>query len=78
MQAFEGYYENGGFYALKPPVNITNKRRVIITVLDEPTFERRDTWSELDKIVLEMDEKPRFEDFSRCQLGREPINYDEV
>lgn len=78
MQALEGYYKNGGFYTLKPPVNVSDYRRVIITILDEPINEKPDTWAELDKIVSEMDEKPRFEDFPRSQFVREPINFDEV
>jgi hypothetical protein len=80
MQAFEGYYEDGGFYAFKPPLNIPNKRRVIITVLDEPMCDKPDTWSELDKITAGMSdsEKPRVEDFPRLESEREPIDFDEV
>ena len=36
----------------------------------QPADEKPDTWAELDKIVSGMDEKPRLEDFPRCQLGR--------
>lgn len=78
MQALEGYYKNGRFYTLKPPVNVSDYRRVIITILDEPMSEKPDTWAELDEIVSEMDVKPCLEDFSRCQIGREPIKFDEV
>lgn len=78
MQALEGYYKNGRFYTLKPPVNVSDYRRVIITILDEPMSEKPDTWAELDKIVSEMDVKPCLEDFPRCQVGREPIKFDEV
>jgi hypothetical protein len=49
---------------------------VIITVLDEQANEKPNTWDELDKIILEMKEKPRLEDFPRCQLGRELIGFD--
>jgi len=52
--------------------------RVIVTVLDKPIIEKHDTWDELDKIVLDVGEKPHFEDFPRCQLGRELINCEEV
>ena len=78
MQALEGYYKNGSFYALKPPGNISDYRRVIITILDEPIREKPDTWAELDTIVSEMGEKPRLEDFPRGQYGREFINFEEV
>ena len=54
------------------------RRRAIITLLDGPMHERSDTWTELDKIVSDMDEKPNHEDFPRCQLGRELINFEEV
>ena len=36
MQAIEGYYKEGLFYPLNPPINLPDYRRVIITVLDEP------------------------------------------
>ena len=65
LQAYEGYLENGRFYPVGSPVNIEGRRRVIVTVLDKPINESRDTWAELDKIVLDMSEKPRFEDFPR-------------
>ena len=77
LQAYEGYLEKGQFYPIGPPVNIQGRCRVIVTVLEKPR-EKRDTWVELDKIVLEMGEKPRVEDFPRCQLGRELINFEEA
>ena len=36
MQAYEGYFENGLFYPIGAPVSIQGRRRVILTVLDEP------------------------------------------
>ena len=78
LQAYEGYLEKGRFYPIGSPLNIQGRRRVIVTVLDKSIIEKRDTWAELDKIVLDMVEKPRFEDFSRCQLGREPLNFEEA
>lgn len=78
MQAYEGYLEKGQVYPSAPLMGIPGRRRVIITVLDEPTREKADTWGELDKIVASMNEKPRLEDFPRCQLGRELISFDEV
>jgi len=80
MQAYEGYFENGQFYPIGRPVSIQGRRRVILTVFDEftPIYKKPDTWAELDKIVSEMSEKPRLEDFPRCQFGRELTNFEEI
>jgi len=78
LQAYEGYLEKGQFYPIGAPMNMQGRCRVIITVLDMPAHEKRDTWAELDKIVLEMDKKPRLEDFPRCQSEREFINFEKV
>ena len=78
MQSYEGYFENGRVRTPKQMAHITGYKRVIITLLDEPITTKQDTWAELDEIIAEMDEKPRFEDFSRCKLGRELINFEEL
>jgi hypothetical protein len=78
MQAYEGYLEKGQVYPMLPLTSIKGRRRVIITVLDESTREKADTWADLDKIVASMSEKPRLEDFPRCSLGRELVDFDEV
>ena len=39
LRAYEGYFEKGKFYPIGAPVSIEERRRVIITVLDEPAFE---------------------------------------
>jgi len=78
LQAYEGYLEKGRFFPIGPPITMQGRRRAIITLLDGPMHERSDTWAELDKIVSDMDEKPNHEDFPRCQLGRELINFEEV
>jgi len=36
MQAYEGYFENGHFYPAGQTMRITGRRKVIMTVLDEP------------------------------------------
>ena len=36
MQAFEGYLENGRFFPIGKPMRIVGRRRVRMTVLDEP------------------------------------------
>ena len=43
MQAYEGYFENGLFYPIGAPVSIQGRRRVILTVLDEPVPENKET-----------------------------------
>ena len=78
LQAYEGYLEKGRFYPIGAPVSIQGRCRVIVMVLDGPAHEKRDTWAELDRIVSEMDEKPRLEDFPRCQMGREIIKFADV
>ena len=78
MQALEGYYKKGLFHPLNPPTNIPDYRRVIITILDEPTPKKPNTWAKLDKIVAEMGEKPNFEDFPRLDSERPLVNFDEV
>ena len=78
LQAYEGYLEKGRVFPLMPLAGLQGRRRVIITVLDEPINKKPDTWAELDKITSVMDEKPRLEDFPRCQFGRELISFKEV
>ena len=36
MQAYEGYFENGQFYISGKTAHINGRRKVIITILDEP------------------------------------------
>ena len=76
IQAYEGYLEEGRVYTVMPLVRTKGRRRAIVTVLDEPLPERPDTWAELDRIVADMSELPRFEDFPRCNTGRELINFE--
>ena len=77
LQTYEGYFEDGRFYPIGS-VNIQSRRRVLITVLNEPINEVHNTWAEFDRLVLQMSEKPRLEDFPRCHFGRAPIDFEEV
>ena len=36
MQAYEGYLENGRFYPIGKQVHLAGRRRVVVTVVDEP------------------------------------------
>ena len=80
MQAYEGYFENDRFVPIGRTVRVTGRRRAIVTILDEPAREKPDTWDELFKLTASMteDEKPRFEDFPRCQNDRPLIDFGEV
>ena len=39
MQSYEGYFENGKIYLFEPLPHMEGRRRVIITILDEPPLE---------------------------------------
>jgi hypothetical protein len=63
MQAYEGFIENGQFYPIGVSTRITGRRRVIMTVLDEPVgFEmkkdisRREYLYALDELCGSIDD----------------------
>jgi|GEM_PF-2655297 len=70
MLALDGYYKDGSFFALDPPAEMANFRRVIITVLDESIREKKNSWADLDALVDTITDKPRLADFPRAQLSR--------
>jgi len=55
MQTYEGYFENERFYSAEPIIRIPERKRTIITVLDEPAKivdkdarrKRRELWGEI-------------------------------
>jgi hypothetical protein len=62
LQAYEGYLEKGRFFPIGPQVSIRGRRRVIVTVLDEPTPEQKETsqaqaWREFFETVNASDEE---------------------
>lgn len=73
MQAYEGYFDRGRFIPLGT-ISIPERKRAIVTILDEPVSddaERR--LEELDKLISLVDassheEVPQFE---RSKLHRE-------
>ena len=77
-QAYEGYFESGMFYSAGKPLRIPERRKVYITVLDEPTQVNTPTtapsWLEEFHRLLEAsgDEKFCMEDFPRMDFGRDP------
>lgn len=83
MQAVEGYFENGRFFVIGQAAPVPERRRVIVTVLDEPaqSTKHEDTraWlDEFDRLVDESShEELREEDFPRMRFGRELITFDD-
>ena len=68
MQAYEGYLDDGRFIPLVA-ANIPNRRRAILTVLDEPVKKTRETahakaWREFFEAVNASDEQlgPEFDE----------------
>ena len=41
LQAYEGYLEEGCFYPIGSPVKLKGRRRVIVTLLDDPVPEQQ-------------------------------------
>ena len=66
MQSYEGYFENGRFYAVgrQAAYHIEGRRRAIITILDEPAkeevrleAEHAKAWREFFEAVNSSDEE---------------------
>ena len=76
LQAYEGYLQGGQIYSLRPMINTQDRRRVIITVLDEPHEEHAqpgpDAWLDVFNRLLEEsgDEKLNINHFSRANFTR--------
>ena len=77
MRAYEGYLQGGQIHTLTPLFNTQERRRVIITVLDEPhrevTQERPPAWlDEFNRLLEESkDEVLSMDDFPRANFTRE-------
>jgi len=75
LQAYEGYLEEGRFIPIGSSVSIQGRRRVIVTVLDEPVAEQDETlqakaWREFFEAVNASDEEIP-ETFERVNFSRE-------
>jgi hypothetical protein len=75
MQAYEGYLENDRFYPIGNPLGLQGRRRVIVTVLDEPDRAAKEkpqakAWREFFEAVNENDE-PIPQTFDRVNFSRE-------
>ena len=76
-RAYEGYFESGNFYTSGKLFRIPERRKVYLTVIDEPVQENTDTakWlDELERMVIESPSaKLNMADFPRMDFGREPV-----
>ena len=73
MQAYEGYFENGRFYASGKAINIPERKRVFITILEEPAENEdiKKMIAEFDRMVDESaDEILLEENFQRLNSSR--------
>ncbi|MCL2020366.1 MAG: hypothetical protein FWG70_11530 [Oscillospiraceae bacterium] len=75
MQAYEGYLENGRFTSLDMPTRMVGRRRVIMTVLNEPVQnepaenKHAMSWKKFLNEIKECNE-PLGEDFDRIMKER--------
>ena len=69
MQAYEGYFINGQFYTAGRNVRIPERRRAIITVLDEPIQHNANAaaWLEFLDAIKDIDDEP-LEEFERVKF----------
>ena len=70
MQAYEGYLDNGQFIPIGEPVIFPGKRRVILTVFDEPVDENNfhaEAWHEFLSVIKNIKDEP-VPEFERIKL----------
>jgi len=78
-QAYEGYFESGKFYTAGKPLQIPERRKIYITIFNEPVQNTPPTtapnWlGELHQLLnASGDEKLNMDDFPRMDFGRKPI-----
>jgi hypothetical protein len=73
-QAYEGYFENGQFYAAGQTIRIPERQRVYITILDEPVTgnENAEAWREFLAEIKNIDDEPLTE-FERIKFREAEI-----
>ena len=69
MQAYEGYFENGNFFTAGTTVRIPERRRVSITVFDEPipANENAEAWKDFLSEIKKIEDEPLTE-FKRVKF----------
>ena len=75
IQTFEGYYKEGCFHIYDHLVKVPVNGRILITILDEHPANKRDTWDAFDKMVDEIEDKLKLEDFPRSDLVRQSVDF---
>ena len=83
MQVYEGYFEEGRFFAIGQTVRIPGRRRIFITILDEPAKSSKEQddkmfWAEFDCMIeksADENELLRDEVFARNSFSREFITF---
>ena len=75
LQTYEGYLEKGRFYPIGAPVSVQGRRRVIVTLLNEPAQDDETTrrLAALDKFFAEIEASDEEipETFERVNFSRE-------
>jgi len=68
-QAYEGHFENGSFYTAGKRLSIPERRRIYITILDEPVAENEhaEAWQEFFAEIAKIDDEP-LEEFERVKF----------
>ena len=79
--AYEGYFQNGRFYASGKAVHIPEKRRVFITILDEAQgldSEKQTAWNDFKRMVKDTAHENDLltgDIFKRGDSGRKLIHF---
>jgi len=80
MQAYEGYFEDGRFTPIEKSVKIHGRRRVVLTIFDEPEQpltkeqELRAAWLKRLDVAIDLSLNEEFPDIQRSALMREPFD----
>jgi len=75
MEAYEGYYEDGRFYPVGQTITIKGRRRVRMTLVEEPVTEHQETaqaaaWREFFEAINASNEEVP-ETFERVNFAQE-------
>ena len=79
-KAYEGYFENGNFFTAGRMVSLPEKKRVVITVLDElekaetGEYERRSEWIKKMTAAVISSSNEELCEIPRSTLMREPVD----
>ena len=82
MQAYEGYIENGNIFPIGQIARVSERKKVIITVLDEPASvsvvdssrekqKRRKAWEDLQALCDEIQVRSDIDEKAELAAARE-------